>query len=75
MAYIVGELDYVETISNPVAPADAKPIKVRVYTLKGESSQGKYSAEVTARVLEYFSEYFNIPYPLPKVCIIFFIFY
>jgi len=54
-------------MSNPTSPAEAKPIKVRVYTLKGESSQGKYSAEVTARVLEYFSEYFNIPYPLPKV--------
>jgi len=67
VAYIVGELDYVETMSNPTAPADAKPIKVRVYTLKGESSQGTYSAEVTARVLEYFSEYFNIPYPLPKM--------
>ncbi|OUM64833.1 hypothetical protein PIROE2DRAFT_51173 [Piromyces sp. E2] len=67
VAYIVGELDYIETMSNPTAPADAKPIKVRVYTLKGESDQGKYSAEVTARVLEYFSEYFNIPYPLPKM--------
>jgi len=67
VAYIVGEFDYVETMSNPTVPADAKPIKVRVYTLKGESSQGTYSAEVTARVLEYFSEYFNIPYPLPKM--------
>jgi aminopeptidase 2 len=67
VAYIVGELEYVETMSNPTSPAEAKPIKVRVYTLKGESSQGKYSAEVTARVLEYFSEYFNIPYPLPKM--------
>jgi len=67
VAYIIGELDYVETMSNPTAPADAKPIKVRVYTLKGEAEQGKYSAEVTARVLEYFSEYFNIPYPLPKM--------
>jgi len=67
IAYIVGELEYIETMSNPTAPAGAKPIKVRVYTLKGESSQGTYSAEVTARVLEYFSEYFNIPYPLPKI--------
>ncbi|KAL6621851.1 aminopeptidase [Neocallimastix californiae] len=70
VAYIVGELDYVETMSNPTAPADAKPIKVRVYTLKGESSQGNYAAEVAARVLEYFSEYFNIPYPLPKMDLI-----
>jgi len=67
VAYIVGEFDYVETMSNPTVPANAKPVKVRVYTLKGESSQGVYSAEVTARVLEYFSEYFDIPYPLPKI--------
>jgi len=67
VAYLVGELDYVESMAKPTAPADAKPIKIRVYTLKGESSQGTYSAEVTARVLEYFSEYFNIAYPLPKM--------
>ncbi|ORX75917.1 zincin, partial [Anaeromyces robustus] len=70
VAYIIGEFDYVETMANPTVPADAKPIKIRVYTLKGESSQGTYSAEVTARVLEYFSEYFNIPYPLPKMDLI-----
>ncbi|OUM59579.1 hypothetical protein PIROE2DRAFT_46932, partial [Piromyces sp. E2] len=67
VAYVIGELDYVEQMSNPTAPVEAKPIKVRVYTLKGESYQCKYAADVASRVLEYFSEYFNIPYPLPKM--------
>ena len=63
----VGEFDYVETKAHPKQPADAKPIDVRVYTLKGQSAQGKFGLEVAARTLEFFSSYFDISYPLPKV--------
>eukprot|EP00833_Pecoramyces_ruminatium_P002089 jgi/Orpsp1_1/1176121/evm.model.c7180000056487.2 len=67
VAYVIGELDYVEEMAYPKSPAEAKPIKVRVYTLKGESYQCKYAAGIATRILEYFSEYYNIPYPLPKM--------
>jgi aminopeptidase 2 len=59
VAFAVGEFDYVETTSTPKKPADAKPIKVRVYTNKGESEQGRFGLEVAARTLEFFSEYFG----------------
>ena len=32
----------------------------------GESSQGKFAVEVGVKSLEFYEEYFNIPYPLPK---------
>ena len=56
LAFIVGELDHVETTANPKQPADAKPIKVRVYTQKGQKEQGRFALEVCARTLEFFSE-------------------
>ncbi len=59
VAFAVGEFDYVETTSTPKTPADAKPIKVRVYTNKGESEQGNFALNVAARTLEFFSEYFG----------------
>ncbi|KAJ3052261.1 Aminopeptidase 2 mitochondrial [Rhizophlyctis rosea] len=67
LAFVVGELDYVETTANPKQPADAKPIKVRVYTQKGQKELGRFALEVCARTLEFFSEYFDIVYPLPKM--------
>ncbi|KAJ3041844.1 Aminopeptidase 2 mitochondrial [Rhizophlyctis rosea] len=67
LAFIVGELDYVETTANPKSPADAKPIKCRVYTQKGQKELGRFALEVCARTLEFFSEYFDIVYPLPKM--------
>ncbi|KAJ3087181.1 Aminopeptidase 2 mitochondrial [Quaeritorhiza haematococci] len=67
VAFAVGEFDYIETTAHPKKPADAKPITVRVYTMKGESELGRFGLEVGARTLEFFSEYFDIPYPLPKM--------
>ncbi len=63
----VGEFDYIETKAYPKAPKDAQPIDVRVYTLKGQTAQGKFGLEVAAKTLEFFSSYFDIAYPLPKV--------
>ncbi|KAJ3295271.1 Aminopeptidase 2 mitochondrial [Borealophlyctis nickersoniae] len=67
VAFVVGELEYIEATANPKQPADAKPIKVRVYTQKGQKEQGKFALDVCARTLEFFSEYFDIAYPLPKM--------
>jgi aminopeptidase 2 len=67
VAMAVGEFDFVETKAYPKSPSDAKPIDVRVYTLKGQSAQGKFGLEVAARTLEFFSSYFDIAYPLPKM--------
>ncbi|KAJ3102561.1 Aminopeptidase 2 mitochondrial [Phlyctochytrium planicorne] len=66
VAFAVGDLEFIETTATPKAPADAKPINVRVYTLKGDVEQGRFGLEVAARTLEFFSEYFDAPYPLLK---------
>nr|KAJ3418959.1 Aminopeptidase 2 mitochondrial [Polyrhizophydium stewartii] len=66
VAFAVGEFDFVETKAHPKLPADAKPITVRVYMLKGQSEKGRFALDVGAKTLEYFSEFFDIAYPLPK---------
>ncbi|KAI8925335.1 peptidase family M1-domain-containing protein [Entophlyctis helioformis] len=67
LAFCVGDFEFVETESKPKTPADAKPIKCRVYALKGQGEKGLFANEVSARVLEYFSEFFDCAYPLPKM--------
>ncbi|KAI9352746.1 peptidase family M1-domain-containing protein [Obelidium mucronatum] len=66
LAFVVGDFESIETVARPTLPADAKPITVRLFTVKGLVSQGTFALEVAARTLEYFSEYFNEAYPLPK---------
>ncbi|KAI8799726.1 peptidase family M1-domain-containing protein [Cladochytrium replicatum] len=66
VAFAVAEYEYIEDTAHPKQPADAKPIAVRVYTPPGKKEEGRFALEVSCRVLEYFSEYFDIAYPLPK---------
>ncbi|KAJ3025368.1 UNVERIFIED_CONTAM: Aminopeptidase 2 mitochondrial [Siphonaria sp. JEL0065] len=64
VAFVVGDLESIETVSHPVG---GEPINVRVFTVKGLVNQGEFALNVAARTLEYFSEYFNEAYPLPIV--------
>ncbi|TPX36532.1 hypothetical protein SmJEL517_g01377 [Synchytrium microbalum] len=66
VAYVVSALDVVEDYAHPKSPADAKPIKVRVFTPQGLAEQGRFALFVATRTLEFFSEYFDIAYPLSK---------
>ncbi|KAJ3195810.1 hypothetical protein HK101_010982 [Irineochytrium annulatum] len=66
VAMAVGDFGYVETIAKPKSPSTAKPITVRVYATKGEEKKGLLGLEVAARTLEFFSEFFNEEYTLPK---------
>lgn len=70
VAFVVGEIEFIETTATPKLPLDAKPITVRVYTTIGDVEQGRFGLEVAARTLEYFSEYFDYAYPLPKMDLI-----
>ncbi|KAI9352752.1 peptidase family M1-domain-containing protein [Obelidium mucronatum] len=67
VAYAVGDLEYVETTAQPTLPLDSGPITVRVYAIRGQVEQGKFALDVGAKTLEFFSKYFNIAYPLPKL--------
>lgn len=58
LAFIIGEFEYIEgkTKNN---------VSIRVFTTKGKSHQAKFALEVAIKSLEFFNEYFDIPYPLP----------
>lgn len=43
-----------------------RSIPVRVYTTKGLKEQARFALECAHRTIDYFSEVFEVEYPLPK---------
>ncbi|KAJ3074533.1 Aminopeptidase 2 mitochondrial [Podochytrium sp. JEL0797] len=66
LAFVVGDLECIETTATPKKPENAQPIAVRLFTTKGLVEQGRFALDTAARTLEFFSEYFNEAYPLVK---------
>ena len=60
LAFIVGEFDWVEDRTR-------EGVLVRVFTPLDKKEQGRFALDVANRTLSFFQEYFNIPYPLPKM--------
>lgn len=46
---------------------DHNGVELGIVTRKGESEKGHYALDTTVNVLDYFNEYFDMPYPLPKL--------
>src|SRR5207245_6178532 len=57
--FVAGELDSIETQSGGV--------QIRVITTKGQAEWGRYALESSAKVLQYYNDYFGVAYPLPKL--------
>jgi aminopeptidase N len=57
--FVAGELDLIET--------KAAGTQIRVIATKGKAASGRYALESTAQILEYYNDYFGVPYPLPKL--------
>ena len=57
--FVAGDLDLIET--------RAAGTQIRVIATKGKAEWGRYALESTAQILEYYNDYFGIPYPLPKI--------
>ncbi|XP_029428716.1 endoplasmic reticulum aminopeptidase 2 [Rhinatrema bivittatum] len=49
-----------------VSGTTSSGIKVSVYTVADKINQAQYALEVAIKILEYYEQYFDIPYPLPK---------
>jgi aminopeptidase N len=60
VAFVIGEFDYVEGKTKHGVP-------MRVYTPLGQAAKGEFALDVGIKVLDFFTDYFNIPYPLPKL--------
>jgi len=60
VAWVVGDLDYIEDTNED-------GVLVRVYATRGLAHQGKFALNVAAKTLAFFSRYFDLPYPLPKM--------
>merc|ERR1719245_2621447 len=59
VAIVVGEFEASETKTKD-------NITVRCLTPMGKVEQGRFALEASKRALEYYTEFFNVPYPLPK---------
>src|ERR1051326_3657424 len=57
--FVAGELESIET--------KVGGTQIRVITTKGKAEWGRYALESTAQILEYYNDYFGLPYPLPKL--------
>ena len=57
--FVAGELDLIET--------KVVGTQIRVIATKGKAEWGRYALETTAQILQYYNDYFGVPYPLPKL--------
>ncbi len=57
--FVAGELDLIESRSGPT--------QLRAIATKGKAEMGRYALEATAQILQYYDDYFGVPYPLPKL--------
>ncbi|OJJ44851.1 hypothetical protein ASPZODRAFT_134244 [Penicilliopsis zonata CBS 506.65] len=64
LAWAVGDFEYVEAMTE--RKYQGKSIPVRVYTTRGLKEQARFALECASRTVDYFSEVFEIEYPLPK---------
>ncbi|AJF63150.1 MAG: hypothetical protein QT11_C0001G1026 [archaeon GW2011_AR20] len=63
LAFVISELEFLEGKAK-------NNVKVRIYATPGKNSRAKLALEVTIKALEYYDNYFKIPYPLPKLDLI-----
>ncbi|PGH23121.1 hypothetical protein AJ80_02749 [Polytolypa hystricis UAMH7299] len=64
LAWAVGDFEYVEATTE--RKYNGAGIPVRVYTTRGLKEQARFALSYAHRTIDYFSEIFEIDYPLPK---------
>eukprot|EP00457_Paulinella_chromatophora_P001300 gb/GEZN01001302.1/.p1 GENE.gb/GEZN01001302.1/~~gb/GEZN01001302.1/.p1 ORF type:complete len:951 (+),score=165.81 gb/GEZN01001302.1/:19-2871(+) len=66
LAMVVGEFDFIAGLTQGLGEG-ARPVQVRVWTPPGKTAQGHFALQVATRALDFYNQWFGIPYPLPKV--------
>jgi aminopeptidase N len=64
LAWAVGDFEFVEDFTKRTY--DGKQLPVRVYTTRGLKEHGRFALERAHQIIDYFSDIFDIDYPLPK---------
>jgi aminopeptidase N len=60
LAFVTGKLAYTETTNK-------NDVLIRAYSVPGKEHQTKFALNYAAKTLEFLDEFFDIPYPLPKL--------
>ncbi|MFI5205342.1 MAG: M1 family metallopeptidase, partial [Candidatus Paceibacterales bacterium] len=63
LAFIVGDFEFIEARTRD-------GVLVRIFVTPGKKHQAKFALDTAVKVLEFYNEYFNIPYPLPVLDLI-----
>lgn len=63
LAFIIGEFEFIETTTKD-------DVLVRVFTTPGKKHQAKFALDAAVTSLEFYNDYFAIPYPLPVLDLI-----
>ncbi|KAF4628180.1 hypothetical protein G7Y89_g9972 [Cudoniella acicularis] len=64
LTWAVGDFEYIESFTK--RKYNGKNLPVRVYTTRGLKEQAQFALDHAAPIIDYFSEVFDIDYPLPK---------
>ena len=64
LAWAVGDFEYVEAFTE--RRYNGKQLPVRVYTTRGLKEQGRWALQHAPKIIDFFSENFELDYPLPK---------
>ncbi|EMC96716.1 hypothetical protein BAUCODRAFT_34107 [Baudoinia panamericana UAMH 10762] len=64
LAWAFGDFEYVEDFTR--RKYNGKNLPVRVYTTRGLKDQGRLALDSAHKIVDYYSEIFQIEYPLPK---------
>ena len=63
LAFVVGDFEKIEKKSKD-------GVLVRVFTTPGKKHQAKFALDAAAKIITFFNDYFDIPYPMPAVDLI-----
>ena len=61
LAFCVGEFDYAQGTTK-------HGVMVRVYTPPGKVDSGTFALDCATRSLDFYDDFFGIPYPLVRIC-------
>jgi aminopeptidase N len=72
VAFIIANSDFIPTNDTTVTYLDSRSqntsiTEFRIYTRRQLVHTAEYAASIAPRVLEFYGDYFGLPYPLPKL--------